>query len=357
MTLKLIAIGGLGNMLGPSAQHLQGSEQASYIRVLDRGTKGERKDKFRQDWKSHGAELVADLTSLVGDGDFDGVVICAGKNGDDFQIFSDLVPLLQTGAAGRSYFVLHLSTVSCDFVKATYQYCAGFGIKYVNYPLTGGAKGAANAVMLILCSGDKALYNRVEPLLQRVGKPQYFGAEIATGAAVKLIGHVLVFHGLLGLSLAVALHKRVIGSEELGVAQVSLFDFLNNGGGGTKQWDFPVRYGIVENDWQHGFLLQHAVIDVLYTADLLLKQQLPELLLLPLLQTALLFAYLLTANPDKELATQSVTQLLAATPKNVIDEYLAKYLSLNINTCFNHCVSALPKHIQGTLMMDVDYKI
>ena len=229
MTLKLVAIGGLGNMLGPSAQHLQNSDVARYLRVLDRGTKGARRDKFRASWKAQGAELTPDMTTLIGDGDFDGIVICAGKNGDDFQIFSELAPLLQARAANRDYFILHLSTVSCDFVTATHRYCADYGIQYANYPLTGGAKGAAAGTMLILCSGDNKLYARTEAMLQSIGKPNYFGAAVDLGAAVKLIGHVMVFHGLLGVSLAVGLHKQIAGSAELGPAQIAMFDFF-------KQW-------------------------------------------------------------------------------------------------------------------------
>ncbi|HVV67646.1 MAG TPA: NAD(P)-binding domain-containing protein [Gammaproteobacteria bacterium] len=356
MTLKLVAIGGLGNMLGPSAQHLQNSEVARYLRILDRGTKGARRDKFRQAWKEQGAELVPDMNTLLDDGDFDGVVICAGKNGDDFQILTELVPMLHARATGRDYFILHLSTVSCEFVTATQRYCVAYDMQYVNYPLTGGAKGAAAATMLILCSGDNNLYMRLEPMLQLMGKPNYFGAEVDLGAAVKLMGHVMVFHALLGVSLAVTLHKHVVDSPELGSSQLAMFDFLNNGAGGCRQWEFPVRHGIAENDWQHGFLLQHAVIDVLYAARLLQQKQLPDLLILPLLQTALLFSYLLNANPGKELATQAITQLLATSPKASIDNYLSKYLSLNVDDSFNHCVTSLPEAIQRTLMLDVVYK-
>jgi hypothetical protein len=36
---------------------------------------------------NHGADIVHDYETLVGNGDYDGVVICAGKNGDDCNIF------------------------------------------------------------------------------------------------------------------------------------------------------------------------------------------------------------------------------------------------------------------------------
>jgi len=352
MTLKLLAIGGLGNMLGPSAKHLINSDAATYVRVLDRGTAGKQKDDFRQSWQQHGAQLVSTLADLIGDGDFDGIVICAGKNADDYRIFCELIPLLNTQ---RSYFILHLSTVSCGFVQATHAYCARYGVQYANYPLTGGAKGAAAATMLVLCGGDKKFYERVEPMLKQIGTPKYFGERIDLAAGVKLIGHVMVFHGLLGMSLAVSLHKQLFELPALDKQQVEFFDFLNQGAGGTKQWDFAIRPGVLENNWSQGFLIQHAVIDIIYTVQLLQQQQLSNLLVLPLLEVALLFAYLLNINPEQGLTTQAVTRLIANTPKASIDNFLQKHLSLDINTCLKNCVSALPEDVRKTLMLDVAY--
>ena len=113
------------------------------------------------------------MKSLVGDGDYDGVVICAGKNGDDCDIFRSLVPHMQRNKKGQP-FILHLSTVSAGFAQAAYDFLSAGGIDYVNYPLTGGPLGAENANMLILASGDESIYARLEPMLQTIGNPRYF---------------------------------------------------------------------------------------------------------------------------------------------------------------------------------------
>jgi 3-hydroxyisobutyrate dehydrogenase-like beta-hydroxyacid dehydrogenase len=351
MTLKLLAIGGLGNMLGPSAKHLTNSHTAHYIRVLDRGAHGKQKDELRQDWQQHGAQLVSNLTDLIGDGDFDGVVICAGKNADDHAIFRALIPLLNHQ---RAYFILHLSTVSCGFVQATQTYCEKNHVQYVNYPLTGGAKGALTASMLVLCGGDKKLYDRLEPMLQQIGKPKYFGERVDLAAGVKLIGHVMVFHGLLGMSLAVSLQKQLFGFTTIDKAQVEFFDFLNQGAGGTKQWDFAVRPLVLENNFSQGFLIQHAVIDIIYTVQLMRQEQLPNLFVLALLEVALSFAYVLNHYPEKNLTTQAVTHLIANKPKE-IDQFLKQNLSLDIDRCLENCIAVLPEEIQRTLMLEVNY--
>ncbi len=353
MTLNLIAIGGLGNMLGPSAKHLHNSNIARYLRVLDRGGPGEKRDTLRKNWQAHGAQLVSNLEELIHLTDFDGIVICAGKNGDDYPIFQQLIPMLQQKQ--HRCFILHLSTVSADFVQATAQYCAQHDVQYANYPLTGGVKGAEAATMLILASGDNALYTRVEPLLQQMGHPKYLGEAVDLGACVKLIGHVLVFHGLLGVSLAVSLQQHIAADSPMTLSTTDFFDFLNKGAGGTNQWEFAVKSGVALGNWSRGFLIKHAIIDALYTIQLMQQRRLPKTVILPLMEIALLLAWVLRQNPDQGLATQAVTQLMANHTSEEIDQFLKDNLSLDLNSCFQRCLSILPQDSQRSLMLQVTY--
>ena len=352
MTLRLIGIGGLGNMLGPSATYLKDGTVARYLRMYDRGTSGHYRDQCREAWRNHGTELVTNFSDLIGDGDFDGVVICAGKNGDDYKIIKELVSLL---VQKKNYFILHFSTVSCAFVRATDAFCSQHEIQYVNYPLTGGAKGAASAKMLILASGNKTLYERVLPMLNKIGVPKYFGEDITQAAAVKFIGHVMVFHGLLGISLAAVLQKNILKLPALGAEQLEFFDFLNNGAGGTKQWDVTLRQALQNNNWQEGFLLKHAAIDVIYTVELMRDNKIPSPLILPILEIASLFAQLLRQPQGDLLATSAVANLIDTIPRQSMEDFLFETISLDINKCVENCVRALPDSIQETLMLDVSY--
>ena len=246
MTMKLVGIGGMGLMLSPSAKHLKQGGPARFLRIHDRGTKDDRRDMCRQAWKDHGADIVYDFESLVGDGDYDGVVICAGKNGDDCDIFRTLLPLMQRKKKGRP-FILHLSTVSAGFTQAAYDFLSAEDVDYVNYPLTGGPLGAENANMLILASGSESIYSRLEPTLQTIGNPKYFGSSVTAGAEVKLMGQLMVFNGLVGICSAAALKSECFQEELSGSDQAEFFDFLNGGAGGTRQWDVAISKGVRDN--------------------------------------------------------------------------------------------------------------
>lgn len=356
MSLRLIAIGALGTMLGPSAQHLRDAAHVHYVRILDRGTAGEQRQMRREAFAQANVPCVATYPELVGEGDFDGVVICAGKNGDDQQIFLDLLPWLAKFSPSTPFFILHFSTVSCAFVRATLQYCQKYHIQYVNYPLTGGALGAESGKMLILTSGSKILFERVRPYLETIGVPEYFGEEVTQAAAVKFISHIGVFHSLLGVSLAAFLHKQVTDLPHLSKMQVAFFDFLNQGAGGSKQWELMLRNALLHNQWDRGFFLKHAAIDALYTVQLLLEQQLPKLLVLPLLEIALLMIYLLRQSGTENSTTAAVSKLIAETSSEQLDHYLQQHLSMDIQKSFKQCIELLPDKLQKSLMVTVVYQ-
>ena len=94
---------------GPAAIHLTPASEAQVLRVHDRGSGGDQKAAFRNAWREHGAELVEEFPSLIGDGELDGVVICAGKNGDDLPLVAQVAALLKQRCREPA-FILHLPT-------------------------------------------------------------------------------------------------------------------------------------------------------------------------------------------------------------------------------------------------------
>jgi 3-hydroxyisobutyrate dehydrogenase-like beta-hydroxyacid dehydrogenase len=350
--LKLIMIGALGTMLGPASQHLRNKKVVHVLRVLDRGTPGIQRDQRRQAWQQYGASLVTTLEALIAPQDFDGVVLCAGKNGDDHFLLQQLVPNLKPNT-----FILHLSTVSCAFVTATQQFCANHQIDYVNYPLTGGALGAAQASLLILASGAPALYQKVVGFLQCLGQPRYLGEAVDIGASTKLIGHVLVFNGLFAISSAVTLQARCQNKAYFFEDQVPLFDFLNQGAGGTRQWPVALKNGVQDQDWQTGFLLKHAAIDMLYLLQLMIEKNQFISTFSALFELAYSFAYLLQQGCEND-ATQIIAQYWLDPEKSAgLQQFLTQHADprLSPQEKLAHCVALFPEQLRKNVLLDVVY--
>lgn len=358
--LKLAYVGGLGMMAGPAATHLSGDGTARVLRVQDRGSQGGTRDQYRADWRAHGAELVPTLEQLVGNGELDGVVVCAGKNGDDVAIISELAGRLRVVSDHRP-FILHLSTVSPDFTDAANTFCGGQQVDYANYPLTGGPLGAQLGGadpkgMLILASGEERLYQRLLPLLQRLGHPRYFGESASAGAITKLVGHHMVFNGLNGIATAAAIHADSFNQGRLGGGeQFEYLAFLNGGAGGTRQWELGLSKGVASDNWEQGFGIHHAVVDAVYAARLAVAAGLARISIQAMTNTAFTFSYLLHKYPGQTLATHAVAREMIRSGSAGLDRFMAEHgaFGADADAVINACVASLPEKIRASALLEV----
>lgn len=356
--LKLVYVGGLGMMAGPGAVHLTPIGPTQVLRFHDRCNPGETREKFRQAWKTHGAEPVGTFDELIGDGELDGVVVCAGKNGDDIGIIAKLALLLEVRCKRRP-FILHLSTVSPWFTDTALVYCNTHGVDYANYPLTGGPLGAAlggadSKGMLILASGDQPLYERVLPVLKRLGHPRFFGTMISAGSITKLIGHYLVFNGLTGIGTGAVLHAEYFNEGVLGgEAQSDFLSFLNGGAGSTRQWDVALSKGIRDNVWDAGFNIRHAVVDIIYAIQLALDKGLPRMTVQPMINMAFAFSYLMMRYPGEALATQAVVRELLSSETKELDFFMqgAGAFGADLEQVLADCVASLPEDVRNMVLI------
>ena len=346
-------------MLSPAARHLSAPDcPGKVIRVLDRGKPGAGRQDRRARWKEHGARLVASYDELLthDHGELvDGVLICAGKNGDDRPIVRDVVQRLSAawkeGQTPR--FILHLSTVSARFAQAAAEFAAARGVLYANYPLTGGPAGADAATMLILACGDPGLYERVRPVLEFLGKPRFFGEFPTAGAETKLIGHYLVFHGLLGICSGAVLQH----AAQPEAASVEFFDFLNQGAGHTRQWELALRRGLADGNWDTGFYCRHGAVDALYAIQLGLDNGLMMTSLLPMFEIALLFALAVQSSVGQqaEFATQAIYQHLMGAHGQTANQLLADLVDLrNPRKSLENVLSVLPPPIRQTVALEIE---
>jgi 3-hydroxyisobutyrate dehydrogenase-like beta-hydroxyacid dehydrogenase len=347
--LKVGVLGGLGLMASPMARHWKKEGPAQALRVHDRGKPGEYREKCRKAWKEHGADLVFSLEALVGKGDLDGVMVSCGKNGDDLPLISRLARLLAQGEPRR--FICHLSTVSTGFVRAAEAFCREVGVAYVNYPLTGGAVGAEQGTMLILASGNRALFERLEPALSSLGSVRHFGEKITGGAEVKFIGHLMVFNGLMGICSAAAVHAEALNLSQLGgTAQSEFFDFLNLGAGGTRQWDIILSQAFKHDRWNSPFAIRYAAVDAIYTADLCRHLGVSRLVAQSVLNTALAFSYVLN-EVGSDLSTQSIVRELVPKRARELDAFVLKHQSSgeDLVTALEKCIESFPPEVRASV--------
>ncbi len=347
-------MGGLGHMGGPMARRLTGREFVQVVRVHDRRHASERRDRCRKDWIEHGATLVHSFGELVGTGDIDGVFVCCGKNGDDLEIITTLTDLLKRYNSPPK-FICHMSTVSRSFARCAEKHCRNAGVQYMNCPLTGGPLGVETGKVLILASGDETLYKHLKPILDCIGKSEYFGPSTIAAAEVKLIGHLMVFNGLFGMCSAVAAHAECFnGGKVGGKVQTDFFDFLNSGAGGSRVWELLVRGSVSDDTWDSPFSLEFGAVDALYTAQMCVERKLSDVAALAVVKVAFAFSHMLNTHQD-ELSVQSIIRILGAHRDPKFD----RFVQLNMNRCFDiseclsRCAQSLPDNVRDRVRLDI----
>jgi 3-hydroxyisobutyrate dehydrogenase len=269
-----------------------------------------------------------------------------GKNGDDSALIQNLVGRLKPGS-----FLCHLSTVSPQFASRATALCGRHSVVYGNYPVTGGPVGAETGKLLILCSGSEELFQRLSAPLRYLGEPRFFGLRSDAAAEVKLIGHVMVFCGLLGISGAAALQSECfLGGTVGGGEQSEFLEFLNRGAGGTRQWEVALSKGLRDGVWDQGFFIEHALVDALYLAELLRERGVSSIIIHPIIDLALAFSFVLRTTTGG-LATHSVVRELIKSRAAELDRFIDERRG-GVAERIIHVVESLPPALRSTVQFD-----
>ena len=84
------------------------------------------------------------------------------------------------------------STVGSTAARAAYDVLAAAGIAYLDAPVSGGARGAANGGLAMMVGGDAALFERHDAALAVIAKNRFHvGTEPGQGQVMKMLNNML----------------------------------------------------------------------------------------------------------------------------------------------------------------------
>ncbi len=247
-----VAFLGLGVMGAPMAGHLaaKGHQVAVYNRSPARaeiwltqhaGTRAPTPAQAVQ-----GAEFVM---ACVGNDD-DLRQVCLGPNG----AFAGM----QAGAV----FVDH-TTVSDSVTRELFDIAAKTGIGFVDAPVSGGQAGAQNGALSIMCGGDRASYDRAEPVMAAYARICRHLGPSGAGQLAKMMNQICIAGLMQGLSEALAFGMKA------GLDGAAVVEVISQGAAGS--WQMANRHQtMLENRFDFGFAVDWMRKDLgicLATAD------------------------------------------------------------------------------------------
>lgn len=118
--------------------------------------------------------------------------------------------------------VVDHSTIGTDSARKAHAVLADAGIAYLDAPVSGGTTGAAKGTLAMMISGDRALYERLDPALATMAKNRFLvGSEPGQGQVMKLLNNMLS-----GTAMT-ATTEAVVFGEAHGLDLKTMIDVIN----------------------------------------------------------------------------------------------------------------------------------
>lgn len=159
MKTSNVAFIGLGVMGFPMAGHLA---KAGYTTTVFNRTASKAKrwaQEFSGEYQST-PRLAANQSEIV--------FLCVGNDDDVRSVVYGEDGVL-AGMLPGSVLVDH-TTTSAELAEELAQACLEKNLSFIDAPVSGGQAGAENAALTIMCGGEQAVFERVEPVLKSYGQ-------------------------------------------------------------------------------------------------------------------------------------------------------------------------------------------
>ena len=168
-------------------------------------------------------------------GNCEAVVICVSADADLRNVIKGLEPGLSP-----NMIVMDCSTVGKDTVRDLCGQLEAIGVGFLDCPVSGGVEGARTASLAIMVGGDESVFQRAQPILEKMGKAVAYMGSSGAGQAAKATNQIMCA----GIIQAIGEAMAFAHAEGLPLKQV--IDVLGKGAGSS--WYFVNRAPFMANN-------------------------------------------------------------------------------------------------------------
>ena len=129
--------------------------------------------------------------------------------------------------AGTAWF--DLSTNSPTVVRRLHERFATRGISVLDAPVSGGPRGAKSGKLALWVGGDRAVFDRLRPVLDAIGDQVRYIGPIGAGSVAKLV------HNCAGYAIQAAIAEVFTMGVRAGVEPLALWGAIRQGALGRKR--------------------------------------------------------------------------------------------------------------------------
>jgi len=240
-----VAVVGLGNMGRPMAASLL---RAGYD-VVGFDLQPAARERFAQ----AGGRAAGDMAAAVARA---AVVIMLLPDGKAVAAaVAAMRPHLAAGAV-----VIDMSSSAPLGTRALGAELNAAGFRFIDAPVSGGVKRAADATLAVMVGGDPAVIAQVEPVLAAMGNSIFRTGPLGSGHAMKALNNYVSAAGL-----AAAVEALAVG-QKFGLDPAVMTDVLNASSGRNNTTENKLKQFIIPGTFASGFSIALMVKDI-STAD------------------------------------------------------------------------------------------
>ncbi len=148
------------------------------------------------------------------------VFACVGDTKMAEDVFVGPQGVLQGAKSGSV--AVDASTISPEASRAIGKKLAEKGIDFIDAPCTGSTPGAAGGTLTFMIGGDKAVFERVKPYFDVMGKRFYHCGGPGLGLQAKLSQNLLL------CNILQAMNESMVLSTKAGIDPQLMFEILDN---------------------------------------------------------------------------------------------------------------------------------
>jgi 2-hydroxy-3-oxopropionate reductase len=130
-------------------------------------------------------------------------------------------------AKGARKIVVDMSSISPMATKAFAKKINELGADYVDAPVSGGEVGAKAASLTIMCGGDEAVFEKVRPLLEKMGKNITLVGGNGDGQTTKVANQIIVALNIAAVGEALLFASKA-GADPAKVRQALMGGFASS---------------------------------------------------------------------------------------------------------------------------------
>lgn len=158
-------------------------------------------------------------------------------------------------AARPGAVLIDMTTSAPSLAQEITAAAAARRIEALDAPVSGGDVGARNATLSIMVGGDPAAFQRVRPLLERMGKTVVLQGPAGNGQHTKLTNQVVIAATMIGVT------EGLVYARAAGLDPATVLSSI--GAGAAASWSMAnLLPRVLAHDFAPGFFVRHFLKDL-----------------------------------------------------------------------------------------------